>query len=135
MSARVLALLLVLGAAAGCSNDTSNPVGPTWVPSTSFTWATTFTARGSATRSFEQIGPGAVNITLTAVTPDVPLGIGVGIPRADGSGCLLTTAVTATPASSPQIVLTADPGTWCVRVWDPGTVPERVNFSMSVIHN
>jgi hypothetical protein len=76
-----------------------------------------------------------VNITLTSVTPNVPLGIGIGIPREDFSGCLLTTAVTATPAAAPQITITAEPGVWCVRVWDPGTVPELVSFSMSVTHN
>lgn len=135
MSARALLLVVALGGVAACSSDTSTPVSPTTVPSTSFTWATVFTARGSATRSFEQISRGSVTITLTTVTPDVPLGIGIGIPRQDGTGCNLTTAVTASPSASPQITITADPGVWCVRAWDPGTVPERVSFSMSVVHN
>lgn len=136
MSARVFVLLFALGGAAACSSDTSDPVSPTTIPSTSFTYATTFTARGAVTRSFEQIGRGPVTMTLTSVTPEVPLGIGIGIPRQDGTGCNLTTALTATPAASPQITITADPGTWCVRVWDPGTVTgERVSFTMSVTHN
>ncbi len=133
MTARALVLLLTLGAAA-CSNDTANPVGPTTVPPTSFTYATTFTARGSVTRTFEQVSRGAVNMTLTSVTPDVPLGIGVGMPRIDGV-CALTSVTTTTGGTSPQITITADPGLWCVRVWDPGTVPELVGFSMSVTHN
>jgi hypothetical protein len=134
MNARLVVLLLALGAAA-CSSDTSDPVSPTTIPSTAFTYSTTFTARGSATRSFDQITRGAVNVTLTSVTPEVALGIGVGIPRRDGTGCNLTTSLLATPAATPHITITADPGTWCVRVWDPGTVPERVSFSMSVTHN
>lgn len=133
MTTRALALVLALGAAA-CSNDNSNPVGPSTVPPTSFTYATTFTARGAVTRTFEQVSRGAVNITLTTVSPDVPLGIGIGMPRQDGV-CALTSATTATPSTSPQITVTADPGLWCVRVWDPGTVPELVAFSMSVTHN
>ncbi len=135
MTGRIAILVLVVAAAAGCSSDTATPLAPTTPPATTFTFASTFQANGSATRSFEQISRGAVNLTLTAASPDVALSIGIGIPRADGTSCVLTQAATVRVASSPQITLTAEPGVWCVRVADVGTVPERVTFSLLVNHN
>lgn len=130
-----LALALLAGLAA-CSSDTSTPVSPTTIPPTSFTYATTFTVNGAVTRTFDMISPGTVTMTLTSVTPDVALGIGVGIPRATGSGCNLTRSAVVRAGSTPQLSLAAEPGLWCVRVWDPGTVTgDRVSFSMSVKHN
>jgi hypothetical protein len=132
---RVLAVLLVGMAAATCSdNNVSTPLSPVLRP-TSFTFATTFTAGGSATRSFEQVQSGTVTLTLSAVTPDVALAVGIGIPRIDGSGCNLTRTVTTRAGSSPQLTITADPGNWCVRVAGAGTVVERVTFALDVKHN
>ena len=130
----VLALVLLSGLAA-CSSDTSTPVSPTTVPPTSFTYATTFTVNGAVTRTFDMISNGTVSMTLTSVTPDVALGIGVGIPRIGSTGCNLTRSVVVTAGTSPQLSLAAEPGLWCVRVWDPGTVTDRVSFSLSVQHN
>jgi len=93
-----------------------------------------FTAKGSASRSFEQLATGAVALTLTAASPDVRLGIGLGIPRPDGSGCNLTRAVEAGVGGAPQLTVTAEPGVWCVRVYDLGHVPERVTFALDVSH-
>lgn len=136
MTPRRAALIVVLLAGvAACSSKTSTPVSPTAVPPLSFTYATAFTVNGSVTRTFEMISPGTVNMTLTSVTPDVALGIGVGIPRT-GGGCNLTRSAVVRAGSTPQLTITADPGTWCVRVWDPGTVTgDRVSFSLSVTHN
>lgn len=130
----VLALVLLSGLAA-CSNDSSTPVSPTTIPPTSFTYATTFTVNGAVTRTFDQISPGTVSMTLTSVTPDVALAIGVGIPRIGSTGCNLTRSVVVKAGPSPQLSLAAEPGLWCVRVWDPGTVTDRVSFSLSVQHN
>lgn len=99
-----------------------------------FTFTSSFTAKGSASRSFEQLATGAVGLTLTAASPDVRLGIGLGIPRPDGSGCNLTQAVEAGVGGAPQLTVTAEPGVWCVRVYDLGLVPERVTFALDVSH-
>lgn len=126
-----LATLAVL-VAAGCSSS----VTPTAASSSAatFTFASSFTATGSASRSFEQLATGEVGLTLTAASPDVRLGIGIGIPRPDGSGCNLTRAVDVTVGGAPQLTVTAEPGVWCVRVYDVGFVPERVTFALEVSH-
>ena len=128
LSFGVLAALV----AAGCSST----VTPTAASSSAatFTFASSFTAKGSASRSFEQLATGAVGLTLTAASPDVRLGIGLGIPRPDGSGCNLTQAVEAGAGGAAQLTVTAEPGVWCVRVYDLGFVPERVTFALEVSH-
>ena len=35
---------------------------------------------------------------------------------------------------APQLTIVAEPGVWCVRVYDIGFVPERVTFSLDVSH-
>ncbi len=120
-------------AAAGCA-DGGTPTAATSTAATTFTFASSFTAKGSASRSFEQLATGAITLTLTATSPDLPLGIGVGIPRPDGTGCNLTRAADVSVGGAPQITLTAEPGVWCVKVYDLGLVPERVTFALDVSH-
>jgi len=124
-------------AAAGCG-DGGTPTSATSTAATTtaatFTFATSFTTKGSASRSFETLATGAITLTLTATSPDLPLGIGVGIPRPDGSGCNLTRAADVSVGAAPQIMVTADPGVWCVKVYDLGVVPERVTFALDVSH-
>lgn len=130
---RYLLLALAALVAAGCS-DAATPTTPTSTEATTFTFSSTFTAKGSASRSFEQLTTGAVSLTLTGASPDVRLGIGLGIPRPDGSGCNLTRASEVGVGASPQIAMTAEPGVWCVKVYDLGLVPERVTFALDVSH-
>lgn len=133
MLCRYLWPALVAFVAAGCS-DAATPTTPTATGATTFTFSSTFTTKGSASRSFEQLTTGAVSLTLSAASPDVRLGIGLGIPRPDGSGCNLTRASEVGVSAAPQIALTAEPGVWCVKVYDLGLVPERVTFALDVSH-
>lgn len=121
-------------AATGCG-DSPTPTAATPPAATTFTFASTFTTQGSASRSFEQLATGSVSVTLRSVSPDIRIGVGLGIPRADGTGCNLAHAVEVTAGSAPQITTTADPGVWCVRVWDVGLVPEHATFALDVQHN
>ena len=92
--------------------------------------------QGTASRSFVVSETGTVSVTLTSAGPpsDVALGIGVGIPRATGSGCSLNRSVTATAGAAPHLTVTAEPGTYCVQVFDVGKLTGDVRFSVSVLH-
>jgi hypothetical protein len=130
---RALALSCAL-ALIGCS-EMDIPTLPAAVPVTE-TFENQFGIQGTATRSFVVSETGTVSVTLTAAGPPagVALGVGIGIPRATGSGCSLSRAVTATAASAPQLMVTAEPGTYCVQVFDVGTLTGDVAFSVSVLH-
>ncbi len=128
-----LSFVLLTALVAGACTQAATPTSASSSAST-FTFASSFTVNGSASRSFEQLATGAVTLTLTAASPDVRLGIGLGIPRPDGSGCNLTRAVEVGVGSTPHLTVTAEPGVWCVRVYDVGVVPERVTFALDVSH-
>jgi len=125
-------LVLALGTAACSGNSTLT--APSATGPTTFSFSSAFAERGSASRSFEQLTTGAITVTLSAVTPAVPLGVGLGIPRPDGAGCNLTRSVEARADTAAQITATAEAGVWCVRVWDAGAVTERVTFTLDVSH-
>jgi len=87
---------------------------------------------GSASRDFELTAAGPIGITLKSTTPDgVLVGLGVGIPRSNGS-CALSAAVETTAGATAQITLSADTGTYCARVYDPGTLTAPVPFTISI---
>jgi hypothetical protein len=71
---------------------------------------------------------------LTSVAPPVLLVIGVGIPRADGSGCVITRSVETAPGSEPQVAVTSEPGTYCVKVAATSFLSEPTTFSATVKH-
>ncbi|MEP6782885.1 MAG: hypothetical protein ABI983_04390 [Acidobacteriota bacterium] len=87
---------------------------------------------GSASRDFELTAAGPIGITLKSTTPDgVMIGVGVGIPRSNGT-CALSAAVETAAGTTAQITLTADTGTYCARVYDPGTLTAPVPFTISI---
>ena len=60
-------------------------------------------------------------------------GLGVGV-RAIASPCSLAQSVITLPSSSPQIVTTADAGTYCVQVWDTGNLTADTTFTITIEH-
>ena len=73
-----------------------------------------------------------VAVTLTTTVPaDVTLGLGIGIPRADGS-CALSTGMHAVAGSAARIAMTAEAATYCAKVYDPGTVTEPTTFTIAI---
>lgn len=124
--------LALLSCLAGCNNTPTpttptptTPVGPTTV-----TWSTQLGPRGTVSRSIEPSAAGTVTVTLNSMTPvDRPVGLSIGIPRAGGSGCLPTLTVQTASSSTPQIETRIANGTYCVQVYDLGTLEAPVTFT------
>ena len=132
--------VLVCAAAmsAGCS-DSTTPTSPTSTAATSpvtVTYSTGFGPRGSAARSFTASQAGTVSVTLVSAGPpsDVALGLGVGIPRADGAGCTLAQSVTTLAGAEAQIVISVDAGNYCVKVFDAGSLTDVVAVTVTLVH-
>jgi hypothetical protein len=91
---------------------------------------------GSVSRTFTASQSGVVSVTLNSASPPatVLLGLALGIPRVDGTGCLAYTSLNTVAGAAPQITAQVDPGTYCFRVYDPGTLPNLVNFTTTVTH-
>lgn len=129
-AAGTLPVILIL---CSCSGDVTTPTAASTSPATTV-FASQFAARGDASRSFSVSSTGSIEITLTSVTPETVVGLGIGIPRADGANCNLSQSLETGPGSAPQIVAAVDGGTYCVKVYDIGSVRDSVNFSVTLVH-
>jgi hypothetical protein len=98
------------------------------------TFASNLAVRGTASQSFSVAKAGTVSITLTGVASTGELSLGLGIPRADGAGCLLYTSMNAAAGAAPQITSSAEAGTYCVKVYDVGNLTRSTSFSVTIAH-
>lgn len=124
--------------ASGCSNDT--PTSATTTTTTTFTSPITATFTGvvgpggSLSRSFTAQLDGTARASLSGISPATALGFGMGVPRADGTGCLLTYSTTATNLASAEIGGAVASGVFCIQVYAPAVAAETVRFSVSLTH-
>ena len=136
--AKSLALVLVLltaVTAAGCDED-APPTTPSTSTTESVTWSTNLANGGSTSRSFKTTRNGTVSITLQSLAGSTTLraGLGVGIPLGDGTGCVLSRSVETTAGATAQLELSVDAGSYCVQVYDPGTLTQPVGFTILLIY-
>jgi hypothetical protein len=135
---RRLALLAPLVAfvlaAAGC-DDASTATSPTTTSPVTETFSGQFLPGGSASRAFTAASSGTVSITLTQIGPpaNVVVGLGVGIPQTNGAGCHMTQTVHAGASATPQITVPVDAGSYCLRLYDPGTLTAQVAFTVTIV--
>ena len=139
---RTLALVAAIVAAIGtasltsaCGKDTPTTTTPSTPTSpTTSTFASRLTAKGAVSRSFAATQAGTVSVTLTnAGGPFTLVGLGIGVPTTGIAGCALSTAINATPGSSPQLTASVDAGSYCVTIYDIGTLTSPIDFSITVV--
>lgn len=96
-------------------------------------FATSLAVQGATSRSIEASQAGVIVLTLEGLGAGASqLGVGLGLPRADGSGCFLTQSVLTSASSTPQLALSVEAGQYCVRVFDPGTLANPVAFQLKI---
>lgn len=113
-----------------CSDDATTAPTETTSPST-ISWTTQLGPRGSASRSLQVDQAGTVSVTLQSAP--FPVGLGIGVPQANGSGCRTTVSTTATPANSPQITTSVEVGRYCVLVFDVVGLTDPITFTVEVV--
>jgi hypothetical protein len=137
--AHVLLIALLVAPLAACDNgplptttDTTTTTTTVTSPVTE-TFASQLFVGGYAFRSFTAAKAGTSTVTLTTVGSSTTqkLGMGVGIPDASGSGCLFTRSIET--AAGGQISANVDPGVYCVRVWDLGTLTQTTTFTVTIV--
>lgn len=130
---RRVSLIAVMLFSAACGTTYFDlPTAPTAPAPDPAIFSSQLTRGGSASHQFSLSSAANIQVTLTSLTPSVVVGLGVGIPRPDGSGCNLTRSVETGAGSSPQITISADPGSYCVKIYDIGRIEERATFSIRV---
>ena len=98
------------------------------------TFSTNLYPGNNLTRTVAVGTAGDVNITLTQVTPAASIGFGIGVTKSNNGDCYLTKSVVSARGSTASLSVKTDPGTYCVKVFDPGTLPDRVTFFMEIAH-
>lgn len=128
-------LTLIVGAAAivaGCSKTVITSPTPVAGKLDVNSFSNTIAPGGSASRMLAITSAGTVAVTLTQTTPaGTSLGVGIGIPRSNGQ-CALSAAVTTTRGTGAQIAAPVDGGSYCVKVYDTGTLTAPVTFTISI---
>jgi len=128
------AVLLGAALATGC-DDAATTTSPTATSPVTELFSAQFIPGGSASRSFVAASAGTVSLTLSQLGPPAGLvvGFGIGIPQSNGSGCYLTQSVNTGAASSPQITAQVDAGSYCVRLYDLGTMTSATGFTVTIV--
>jgi hypothetical protein len=129
------AALLAMAATLGCGSDAATTTSPsaTTTPSTE-TFTSSVAMHGSTTRSFVMSTAGTVKVDLATLgNGAVMAGLGVGV-MASGAPCSLAQSIVTGPGTSPQLVTSADAGTYCIQVYDAGMLTEDTPFSLTVEH-
>lgn len=133
MNARRIALVMMLAClAAGCETTITSPTPVADTATMLKEFSNVIVPGGSASREFTLTAAGPIGITLKSTTPDgVLVGVGIGIPRGNGS-CALSAAVETVAGATAQITLNADVGAYCARVYDLGTLTAPLPFTISI---
>lgn len=128
-------VMLLSVAAAGCDNDvdTTTPTGP--APTITETFSGTIVVNGAATHTFTIAAAGLVSATLTEITPDATVLIGMALGTWNGANCQI---VLPKDDAIQGFVLTGQvsgPGALCARIYDPASrLTEALNYTITVVH-
>ncbi len=126
----VAAALLV----AACGDNGVTSPDPTPTSPVTVTYTQLLTAQGWTSRTFSSLA-GTISVTLQS--SELPMGIGIGVTRADGSGCLTSVSVVTPAGDSPQLSTNVDGGTYCLAVFDVNPADSRttqVPVTVVVVH-
>jgi len=130
----VLALAILLIA---CNGNNQPPTSPTPPPPTvTETFTGTVNRNGAATHNFTSQASGAVTATLTTLSPDSTLVIGLALGTWNGSVCQI---VLPNDSATQGTVITGGVssfGSLCVRIYDVGniTAAQPASYEITVVH-
>jgi hypothetical protein len=136
LSILISASVMITSACTNALNDLfSNPTTPSSNTSTTDTFNGTLAPNGSVVFTFSVATSGSVAVTLTAVSPATTglLGLGVG-PSSNGNCTIASQTSAATSALIPQLSTTENPGNYCVKVSDGGTLVTTSSVTVTVTH-
>jgi hypothetical protein len=123
-------------ASTSCGDDlptTPTPPDPVIVTDT---FSGTINRNGGATHSFATATGGALTVTLTQLTPDETLTVGLGVGIWNGTICNLTQGLVRDAAVKSTVIYGTvnATGDLCVRIYDVGRIPNATNYEITVSH-
>jgi hypothetical protein len=130
----VLVAATVCAAACGSKSPSSPTDTGSAVPSL---FSGAVAVKGASFYSFTLTGNATVNVMLASLTTasgtplSTPVTLGVGVPK--GTGCGVTSSLSAVPALKSQISLTLGAGIYCVNIADAGSLADTTNFAIRIL--
>ena len=139
---RILVSLLIpvsMMIVSGCSNPFSDlfgsPTTPSSTTSTTDTFNGTLAPNGSLVFTFSVTTAGSVAITLTAVSPATTASLGLGVGPSSNGNCTIANSTSgAIAAGSPQLSAMENPGSYCVKVSDAGSLTATSTVTVTAAH-
>ncbi len=131
---RIFAVLLVAGTAAACSSNdlVTSPTTGNTTPIVE-TYAGTLTKNGAASYPFATLA-GSVQATLTSVSPDNTITIGLALGTWNGVSCTVVLANDKALQGTAVVGTVNTTGSLCVRVYDVGNVGDPLTYEVRVQH-
>ncbi len=129
--------VVVIAAALGfwaCNNTTPTTPSTTPAPTTTDTFNGTLNPNGARTFSFATQAAGTLTATLTSISPDSTVSLGIALGTWNGAACQV---VLANDAAVQGTILTGSAGgagSLCVRVYDVGKLTANEDFVVTVVH-
>ena len=132
-------LALVAFTATACDKsidpDPITDPGPTEIAEPDFTG--TLALNGAVTTHFDVTGAGAVNAIVKTIDPNTSSNsqsIGVALGTWNGTSCQVVLFNDNAGLNSGVAGFANAAGTLCARVYDPGLLPQPVNFVLAITH-
>jgi hypothetical protein len=130
----ILPALFVLTSAA-CGDNLSTTT-PTDTPSTTVTetFSGAINPNGGATHTFAAARSGSVTATLSALTPDSTVTVGLSLGTWNGESCQTVIARDSTVVGNSIVGTASSSGSFCIRVYDVGKLTASTSYDVTVVH-
>ena len=122
--------------ATACDSPPTSPIDPSFTAGVVHeSFSGSLAVLGFRFYSFNVPTRGNVDVTLLSLTEggaasSAAVLLTVGVPR--GTDCIGTNSIGASAGATPQLGVALDPGIYCVRIADNGTLTAPVNFSITI---
>jgi hypothetical protein len=130
---RVLALLLMAGAASGCGGTVAAALTTPTTTSTD-TFSGTVTRNGAFTYPFAVLQAGTVTASYTSVGTDNAITLGLALGTWNGVACQILIVNDNATAGVAVTGTASAAGSLCVRVFDVGFVVDPLSYEVRVVH-
>jgi hypothetical protein len=134
----LLLLAVVSAGAAGCNDNNNNTtVTPTPTPPTTTVtevFSGSLSTNGASTYPFSATAGGTVTVTLTTLSPDATLPVGLSLGTWTGSACQVVIANDSAAQAAAISGTVTSAASLCVRVYDVGKVTSPVDYTVTVVH-
>ena len=134
---RWIRVLIVLGAVASftaCGDDPVTPVAPTPPPTFTETFSGSVSMNGLALHNFTTQASGAVTATLTTLSPDSELLVGMSLGTWNGTACQLVIVKTDAKQATVLTGGVSALGSLCVTIYDVGNIVNPIAYEITVVH-